>query len=180
MPVPVTARSKARVYDRSPTGIVGSNPAGAWMYLCVECCVLSGRGLCDGLITRPEKSYRLWCVVVCDLETSRMRRTWPALGRSATKKNIYIYLLIFLVRFIYYWPRYHPVVISQYLNVKCIIFSYTLFSRIGSYDSGDYAQDSTLRVCYASLLRTFCPTFRIAVLPFYCVSAVTCVLNDRC
>jgi hypothetical protein len=31
-------------------------------------------GLCDGLITRPEKSYRLWCVLVCDLATSRMRR----------------------------------------------------------------------------------------------------------
>jgi len=31
---------------------------------------LSGRGLCDELITRPEESYRLWCVVVCDLETS--------------------------------------------------------------------------------------------------------------
>jgi len=33
---------------------------------------LSGRGLCDELITRPEESYRLFCVVVCDLETSRM------------------------------------------------------------------------------------------------------------
>jgi len=33
---------------------------------------LSGRGLCDELITRPEESYRLCCVVVCDLETSRM------------------------------------------------------------------------------------------------------------
>jgi len=33
---------------------------------------LSGRGLCDELITRPEESYRLWCVVVCDIETSRM------------------------------------------------------------------------------------------------------------
>jgi len=42
--------------------------------VCCECCVLSGRGLCDELITRPEDSYRLWCVVVCDLETSRMRR----------------------------------------------------------------------------------------------------------
>ena len=31
-----------------------------------------GRGLCDELITRPEESYRLWCVVVCDLETSRI------------------------------------------------------------------------------------------------------------
>jgi len=44
--------------------------------------VLFGRGLCDELITRPEKSYRLWCVVVCDLETSRMRRPWSVLGRS--------------------------------------------------------------------------------------------------
>jgi len=33
---------------------------------------LSGRGLCDELITRPEESYRTCCVVVCDLETSRM------------------------------------------------------------------------------------------------------------
>jgi len=32
---------------------------------------LSGRGLCDELSTRPEESYRLCCVVVCDLETSR-------------------------------------------------------------------------------------------------------------
>jgi hypothetical protein len=34
--------------------------------------VLSGRGLCDELITRPKESYRLCCVVVCDLETSRI------------------------------------------------------------------------------------------------------------
>jgi hypothetical protein len=36
-----------------------------------KCHVVSGRGLCDELITRPEESsYRLWCVVVCDIETS--------------------------------------------------------------------------------------------------------------
>jgi hypothetical protein len=39
-----------------------------------ECCVLSGRGLCDGLITRPEYFYRLWCVTECDLGTSKVRR----------------------------------------------------------------------------------------------------------
>ena len=33
---------------------------------------MSGRGLCDELIARPEESYRLCCVVVCDLETSRI------------------------------------------------------------------------------------------------------------
>ena len=52
-------------------------PPGAWMSVCCECCVLSGGGLCDGLITRPEESYRLWCVDECDLETSRMWRSWP-------------------------------------------------------------------------------------------------------
>ena len=41
---------------------------GAWMSVCCECCVLSGRGLYDALITRPEESYRLWSVVVCDLQ----------------------------------------------------------------------------------------------------------------
>ena len=38
--------------------------------------MLPGRGLCDELITRPEESYRLWCVVVCDLETSRIGATY--------------------------------------------------------------------------------------------------------
>ena len=40
------------------------------MFVCCECCVLSGRGLCDELITRPEESYRLCCVVESDLDTS--------------------------------------------------------------------------------------------------------------
>jgi hypothetical protein len=43
-------------------------------------CVLSGRGLCDELIIRLEESYRLWCIVVCDLETSWVRRPWPTGG----------------------------------------------------------------------------------------------------
>jgi hypothetical protein len=34
------------------------------------CCVLSGTGLCDELITPPEESYRMWRVDVCDHETS--------------------------------------------------------------------------------------------------------------
>ena len=42
--------------------------------------MLSGRGLCDELITRPEKSYRLWRVVVCDLETSKEEAKSPLKG----------------------------------------------------------------------------------------------------
>jgi hypothetical protein len=63
------------------------NSPGSWMFVCYECCVLSGRGPCDELITVPEESYWVWCVILCDLETSRMKRPLPALGRSTTRKK---------------------------------------------------------------------------------------------
>ena len=66
------------------------------MFFFCECCMLSDRGLCDELITRPEESYRMWCVVVCDLETSRMRRSSSALGRSATEKKMLCILIVCL------------------------------------------------------------------------------------
>ena len=56
-PIPVAERSKAR-----GVAIAGSNPAGTWMSVSCECCLLSGRGLCVGLITPPEESYQVWCV----------------------------------------------------------------------------------------------------------------------
>ena len=59
---------------------------GAWMSVCCECCVLSGRSLCDEPITHPEESYRLWCVVVCDLETSRIWGGPGPLGGFCAKK----------------------------------------------------------------------------------------------
>jgi hypothetical protein len=64
-------------------------PPGAWMSVCCECCVLSGRDLCDELITRPEESYRPWYVVVCDLEkqNSWMRRPRPTRGLSRQEKK---------------------------------------------------------------------------------------------
>ena len=52
--------------DHSPRGVL-------WMSVCCECCVLSGRGLCDGLITRPEESYgcvSVVSVVWCQVEVS--------------------------------------------------------------------------------------------------------------
>jgi hypothetical protein len=60
--IPVAVGSKVWVCGHLLAGIVGSNPAGAWMCFCCECCVLSGRGLCDGLIICPEESYQVWCV----------------------------------------------------------------------------------------------------------------------
>jgi hypothetical protein len=44
-------------------GTVVSNPTGD-MDVFSECCVLTDRGLCVGLITRPEESYQVWCVWV--------------------------------------------------------------------------------------------------------------------
>ena len=54
------------------------------MFVCCECCVLSGRGLCDGLITRPEESYLLWRVVVCDQQTSETRACYRAVENTTT------------------------------------------------------------------------------------------------
>ena len=76
--------SRQAASGRSPAEIVGSNPTRG-MDICCECRVLSGRGLCDELITRPEESYRLCCVVVCDLETSRIGAPY-----------IYIYMYIYI------------------------------------------------------------------------------------
>ena len=42
--------------------------------------MLSGRGLCDRLITRPEESYRLWWVVVCDLENLKNEEAMTRVG----------------------------------------------------------------------------------------------------
>jgi hypothetical protein len=51
--IPVVAQSKAWVCGCSLAGIAGLNSAGD-MDVCL---MLSGRGLCVGLITRPEESY---------------------------------------------------------------------------------------------------------------------------
>jgi len=50
--------------------------------------VLSGRGLCDELITRPEESYRMWCVVVCDLEKLVNEEAMTRVGSQRKKKKI--------------------------------------------------------------------------------------------
>jgi hypothetical protein len=78
MPITVAARNY-EVCDRSLAEITGLNPAEV-MAVCLECCVLPGKGLYVGLITRPKEFYRPWCVLVGDQETSIMIRPWPAFG----------------------------------------------------------------------------------------------------
>jgi len=58
------------------------------MSVCCECYVLSGRGLCDKLTTRPEESYRLWRISVCDLENLVNEEALAHCGAVAQKKKL--------------------------------------------------------------------------------------------
>jgi hypothetical protein len=58
------------------------------MDVCCNCCVLSGRGLCDGPIPRSEESYQLWCVIVCDqMNNNPLHLTWLGRKRLENKKE---------------------------------------------------------------------------------------------
>jgi hypothetical protein len=84
------------------------------MFFCCECCVLACRGLCDEFITRPEESYRPWCVVECNLETAwwggRGSR-WPAAPKKKKK-----YLRFSGLRFrwccVEWWDSYEGVILN--------------------------------------------------------------------
>ena len=49
--------------------------------------MLSGSGLCDELITRPEESYRLCCVVVCDLDKLKNEEAMTRVGSQRHSKK---------------------------------------------------------------------------------------------
>ena len=72
--------------DRS-VGLRVRIPLGQRISVSCERCVLSGRGLCDGPLPCPEEPYRLWYVILCDLETLRMRRSWPTLDCGAADRE---------------------------------------------------------------------------------------------
>jgi hypothetical protein len=58
------------------------------MDVCCVCCVLSGRCLCDELITRSGESYRLWRVVVCDQEISWYEEAIARAGLQSQRKKL--------------------------------------------------------------------------------------------
>jgi hypothetical protein len=60
------------------------------MYVSFECCVLSGRGRCDGSITHPEESYRVWCFSLSVIAKLRKVRLSPGIGlrRHGKEKNV--------------------------------------------------------------------------------------------
>ena len=67
----------------------------AWM--CLWWALLSCRGPCFRLITRPEESYRVWYVWVWS-KTSTMRSFWPIGGRRVVaKKSIYVFRILYAI-----------------------------------------------------------------------------------
>jgi hypothetical protein len=60
---------------------------GAWMSVSFECCVLSWRSLCDGLIARPEESYQAWHVYLNVIEEPCRAGLGPVGLLSHEKKN---------------------------------------------------------------------------------------------
>ena len=67
-------------------GLLVRIPPGAWMPVSCECCVLSGRGPCIGLITHPEEFYLLWCVWVWSWSLDS-DRPWHTGGCCGMKKQ---------------------------------------------------------------------------------------------
>jgi hypothetical protein len=69
---------------------------------------MSGRGLCDELIPRPEESYRLWCVSnVCDHETLT-KRGGPGPYRAVEP----FLIIIIIITYIHFAPN------AEFLDVK--------------------------------------------------------------
>ena len=106
---------------RGYSGISGSKPPrGMNICLLSVLCVVRYSSLWRTILL-PQKFYRLWCVILCALETSRMRRPWPALGCWASGKivnahrNTYIY---------------------DYSNYHFVIFYSVLISYIRHFSAG--------------------------------------------
>ena len=100
-------------------------PPGTWMSVFCECCALLGRGSCDGLITRPEESYQLWCITVCNLRISRMRQLWSTMGCCTGGRGVWNgcnFFNNFSLVFLYLWKILaHWAFIILTLFIPCIL-----------------------------------------------------------
>jgi len=63
-------------------------PPGAWISVCCDCCVLSSRDLCVGLITRPEESYRMCYVKLSVIMNLDNEGAVAAGGRCVVAKEM--------------------------------------------------------------------------------------------
>ena len=94
--------------------------------VCVVSCQVEVSATSWSLVQEP---YRLWCVVVCDLETSRMRRPWPTGGllrqKQTKKQTKHIYIYIYILVPVDSSPVACTTTLLQLEAVSSKIFSYT-------------------------------------------------------
>jgi len=81
--IPLDALSKTWVCCLLRSEIVGSNPAETLISVPYDFCLFAGRGRWLGLITRPDESYRVWCVWVLSWNFWVIKRPCGPLGAVA-------------------------------------------------------------------------------------------------
>jgi len=168
----VAARSKAWVYGRSIAGIVGSNPAGGMVVsLCWVLCVVRYRSLRRADHSSTEVLPNVMRRCVCDLETSRMKRPWPALGRSATGKKQkvvmrqpYVFLILLshcplsCIRWdlaaIFFISELKPLDLMKHKKYKVSDLNW-IFDVLGE-KSGYATKDITIILTFNNFWITFC------------------------
>jgi len=110
-------------------------PPGAWMSVCCKCCLLSGRGLWDELITRPEESYRLWCDSVWsrNLVNEEALAHWGLLCQKQQQYRPYEVLLLLSYSFgsIVYHCLYGCMFCTLLFNFVCCVFLLLCMFRSG-------------------------------------------------
>jgi len=95
-------------------------PPGSWMSVSYECYVLSGRGLCVGLTTRPEESCRPSCVV----GWPRNLMNGKALGSTAKRKKRQLSVVILQIK----WIPLDKIQNSSMPN-SVFIYSYVMYLK---------------------------------------------------
>jgi hypothetical protein len=95
---------------------------GARLFVFCECCVLSGRGLCVGLITRPVESYRVWCVWMWSWSLDNVEALGPLESVAPWKEELLILQLhvLLLVQFKILKIGSHAVRISDLLYLPLL------------------------------------------------------------
>ena len=114
----MAARSRAWVCGRLLAGIAGSNPSGV-VSVCCDCCVFSGRGLCDVLITRPKESYWVWCAWVWSwiLHREETLPHWRLLYRAKKKLIVLIQNARNNCDVTVHWSFYYCMLLNAYLGL---------------------------------------------------------------
>jgi hypothetical protein len=97
------------------------------MSVSCECCVLSGRGLCNWLVPRPEESYRVCLTVIVKLR--QMRRPKPPRGCRAIEKK---------------WLFQQPIPVTA--RSKAWVCRHSLAGIVGSNPTG--GMDVCLLLCF--------------------------------